>query len=1389
MTNVLALGQTVELSDGRIAIVRFIGRTGFAQGDWLGVELPDDSGKNDGSVQGERYFDCDSNHGMFVRPSTVCILDDAPEPPPPQPAKTAAPVAKKPAGGRPSMFNGGGGMAARGTGGDPNLARRMSLNAPSPSPVPKASRPSSIVRSPTKSPTKQLATAPTSGASTRTGTPSNVAGRAVSMGAKVTRPAAATGATRTSMGPPSLPASRTSRPSSTSSRVASGASGAPTRTLSGRSSMAGGARTLGTRPSVGTRGGAAAGQAAGKTAVNKRASEDSSSSKGELEILSPQPTSPVRSRAAALERLTASPAAAAAAKKRPAASTTATATVPASAPAANRQASTNATALIRENENLNSKLTILERKRAEDREKIKELDQVKEERDKYHTIIQKLQAKIQPQQAELAELRKQVKEAEARFESVENLQMEHDQVLELATLDREMAEETAEVLKQELSDVKMRLEELELEVEILREENEEFNKGISPEERSSAGWLQMERNNERMREALIRLRDMSQQQEKEMQEQIKSLELDLKEAGDVQAQLEAAKEKLSTAENMIEDLRSQLETALGAEEMIEDLTDRNMSQAEKIEELKAEVEDLESLKEIADELEANHVQHERELQEEIDFKNAVIAEQARRFTQQEESMEEMEYTLSRFRELVTSLQTDLEDMRASNAVNETESEQLNSKSRAMMDLNMKLQLSASKAQVKTIDLELRRMEAQEAAQHLEIVKMFLPETYDADKDSVMALLRFRRLAFKANLLNGFIRERVNREPHPGHEDDVFAGCDAVDKLTWVAAMCDRFVNAITHCSLERFARFEGALYELEPVERALNAWIDGLRRDELKESQCASELSRSLALMTHLGEVHIAPANEDLMAFADDVHMRTQLVQSHLESAASTVHAVRAMVQRVIPPVGEDDELAQHFARKAETLISQTRSTKVVAGKTLRALEDMRARSLALSPETSAEAFEQAETAARGLASLARQIGLDLHMLLSQEGREEPYTYIEVQSTVHRTVQAVMGTSESDLFSAYLAQLRVLTTQMNDLASQAMDLGQTQEFEKPQAPWIMRAQELKAQRTAPADAEEEMRHLREEYNEARRQVAMREEGLSTAQVKIETLEARMRDANTKSSRIAELEAHLEQLKQVVASREDDLVKQDREAKALEADRDKWKKAASDAARGGAVAGQRADTGAGVGHERAVATARQMDALKEEIEALQSAVRYLREDNRRARTTEQGMHDWLAEPLRREQPISERRKALVAAEGKDALAELLRMAGSATVFDLSSLRNDASVGKNIGSWRPIKSTPRYHAAKQAEDLAVWRSWQDSVKDKSQTLLVQELAASSAPYTAAAPKSSETARAARKAAARLQIRLPGADGKMMTGAGNVQIVGSREWDGLQGRLAAV
>uniref|UniRef100_A0A8C7Y555 CAP-GLY domain containing linker protein 3 n=1 Tax=Oryzias sinensis TaxID=183150 RepID=A0A8C7Y555_9TELE len=67
----LKLGDRVVLDDNKTGSLRFCGTTEFASGQWVGVELDEPEGKNDGSVGGVRYFICPPKLGIFAPVSKI----------------------------------------------------------------------------------------------------------------------------------------------------------------------------------------------------------------------------------------------------------------------------------------------------------------------------------------------------------------------------------------------------------------------------------------------------------------------------------------------------------------------------------------------------------------------------------------------------------------------------------------------------------------------------------------------------------------------------------------------------------------------------------------------------------------------------------------------------------------------------------------------------------------------------------------------------------------------------------------------------------------------------------------------------------------------------------------------------------------------------------------------------------------------------------------------------------------------------------------------------------------------------------------------------------------------------------------------------------------------
>ena len=1001
-----------------------------------------------------------------------------------------------------------------------------------------------------------------------------------------------------------------------------------------------------------------------------------------------------------------------------------------------------ATALAKENEQLKAKFRVMEKKRMEDREKLKALDQLQQERDRLEGLIQKLQQKYQPQQQELAEMRQKLAEAEIKVDQVERIEAEKDSEIEMATLDREMAEELAESYKAEADTLREQCEDLKLEMQVLQEENDLFNEEIPEEEKSSRGWIQLEKENARLRDALIRLREMTQDSEDDLLGQIKEMEDELKDLDNMRNDVEETKELLRKSEQTAFELREQLEAAEAQEEVIENLTETNSRLQTETQDLRGVIQELEDMQALNDEMEADHQATEKELQSELDFRESIIMDHRREFAHQMRVIEELEFMVGKYKDTMTGVQQELLEMRESRQISDTEAAAFDQRSKAVMDLQIKLQSSEKKATTKKIDMELQKLKAEESEQHLAILQNFVLDSFDQDRTPIDALLRFRRIAFKALIMQSILRDQGSTQLSKDIPETLLR-FEIEEKLDWMNTTCTRFVAFSSHCTVPEFESLGKAFYELEGIEGSFDTWIERIRQNELDPAtkfdrkDCSDMLGKHKAIFVDLSE-KLIPSS--LATEADALHCQTMAIQSSLQTVAELMPMLKDIVtsSAVIEEDMDADVEAGHFSKKIQDLEFQSRSTKVVAGKAATALEEMIQRSDSFIGASS-EMFEPAEILSQKLSKAIRCVISDIYAAAQDDSRENMLAYPEITSIVNGVVaDALRGASpQTDAFKTIAESLVEIHSRLTDLNASAMDISRATEFERHPAPWTVRAKEIKAKRELSAETEESLRRLKSDLQAKAEILASKDQQLEEQHLRISLLESRTKDAKETATIVKDLEAEVDRARQEAVNARDNLSQMAQDYEKLEAQQrreqaelEKLKQIQS--ADGGATNIEVVDQSA------ARAMEHRLSSLTREIESLQSAVRYLKTENHRLQLPlahsdlSMSKHAWLNTPLpgtaRAKAIASRSRTAAVAKESQELFDRLLDATERFKVVELTATTKtpepviqedispntaiDADSGKpsrrtkTKSTWRPMRETPRYHVLLQREELERW-----------------------------------------------------------------------------------
>uniref|UniRef100_A0A4W5NA21 Dynactin subunit 1 n=1 Tax=Hucho hucho TaxID=62062 RepID=A0A4W5NA21_9TELE len=539
---------------------------------------------------------------------------------------------------------------------------------------------------------------------------------------------------------------------------------------------------------------------------------------------------------------------------------------------------------------LEEKLETLKMKRAEDKVKLKELEKYKIQLEQLQEWKSKMQEQQTDLQKQLKEAKKDAREAlESKDRYMEEMSDTAD-AIEMATLDKEMAEERSESLQVEVESLKEKVEELTMDLEIIKHEVEE--KG-SDGAASSYHVKQLEEQNSRLKEALVRMRDLSSSEKQEHVKLQKQMEKKNGELETQRTQKEKLQEEMKQAEATIDELKEQVDAALGAEEMVETLTERNLDLEEKVRELRETVTDLEAINEMNDELQENSRETEMELREQLDLNGARVREAQKRVEAAQETVADYQQTINKYRELTTSLQDTNRELTIAQNAN---AEQVQQPPAELFDF--KIKFAETKAYAKAIEMELRKMEVGQANRQVSLLTSFMPDSFlrhGGDHDCILVLLLIPRLICKAELiskqaqekfdLNGNPVERTGMKMRgpPGEQLSFASGL--VYSLTLLQATLHKYEHALNCCSVEVYKQM-GTLYsEMSVHERSLDFFIDLLHKDQLDETVHVKPLTKAIKYY------QVVSLTSDLL------NSDLQFIQSALDCMGAEVVRLRAFLQ------------------------------------------------------------------------------------------------------------------------------------------------------------------------------------------------------------------------------------------------------------------------------------------------------------------------------------------------------------------------------------------------------------------------------------------------------------------------------------------------------------
>ncbi|XP_034532294.1 dynactin subunit 1-like isoform X4 [Notolabrus celidotus] len=774
---------------------------------------------------------------------------------------------------------------------------------------------------------------------------------------------------------------------------------------------------------------------------------------------------------------------------------------------------------------LEEKLETLKMKRTEDKAKLKELEKHKIQLEQLQEWKNKMQEQQTDLQKQLKEAKKEAREAhEAKDRYMEEMSDTAD-AIEMATLDKEMAEERAESLQVEVDTLKEKVEELSMDLEILRHEiSEKGSDGAA----SSYHVKQLEEQNSRLKEALVRMRDLSSSEKQEHVKLQKQSEKKNSELEILRTQKEKLQEEVKQAESTIDELKEQVDAALGSEEMVETLTERNLDLEEKVRELRETVTDLEAINEMNDELQENARETEMEIREQLDLSSAKVREADKRVEAAQETVADYQQTINKYRDLTTRLQDANRELISQQNTN---AEQVQQPPAELFDF--KIKFAETKAHAKAIEMELRKMEVAQSNRQVSLLTSFMPDSFlrhGGDHDCILVLLLIPRLICKADLiskqaqekfdLNGNMAQGSGLRGPPGEQRSFASGL--VYSLSLLQATLHKYEQAMTNCSVEVFKRM-GTLYtEMSFHERSLDYFIDLLHKDQLDETVQVEPLTKAIKYYQQLYGVHLADHPEDCTVQLAD-HIR--FTQSALDCMGVEAARLRSFLTAgqessgfsvLLKDLDTSCSDVKQFCKKIRRRMPGTDVVGVPAA-------------LNFGPQVS-EALTECRRQQTRVVAVLQEVAAAGAQMIAPLAEQEGLNALKMEDIACRAVEQVYGAHGVNGLDSLRQSCSSVITTMNKMAT-AMQEGEYDADRLPSKtpPVEVRASMVRAEMTDAEGLGVKLEDRETVIKEVKRSLKIKGEELSEANVRLSLLEKKL-DTSTKDAdeRVEKIQTKLDE---------------------------------------------------------------------------------------------------------------------------------------------------------------------------------------------------------------------------------------------------------------------